>query len=63
MPNIEVAEFTTGNTKPVVCQRCLQSFQEGTDLYFMQDRKSSVPGKHICAGCCRYYLRKMESHQ
>ena len=29
MPNIEVADITTGNTKPIVCQRCLQSFQEG----------------------------------
>jgi hypothetical protein len=63
MPNIEVADITTGNTKPIVCQRCLQSFQEGTVLYFMQDRKSSVAGKHVCAGCHQYYLKKMESHQ
>lgn len=63
MPNIEVADITTGNTKPIICQRCLQSFQEGTVLYFMQDRKSSVAGKHVCAGCCQYYLKKTESRQ
>jgi hypothetical protein len=63
MPNVEVAEFTTGNAKPIVCQRCLQSFQEGTELYFMQDRKSSVAGKHVCAGCRQYYLRKTETRQ
>ena len=59
----EVADFTTGNSNPVVCQRCLQSFEEGTELYFMQDRKANQGGKRICAGCRQYYLRKTEARE
>ena len=37
--NVEVVEFTTGDSEPIVCQRCLQSFEAGTELYFMHDSK------------------------
>jgi hypothetical protein len=63
MSNIEVAEFTTGNAKPIVCQRCLQFFKKGTELYFMQDKKPDVAGKRVCAGCRQYYLSKTETRQ
>src|ERR1700720_2116945 len=59
----EVADFTTGNSNPIVCQHCLQSFEDGTELYFMQDRKADRGGKSICAGCCQYYLRKTDSRE
>lgn len=59
----EVVDFTTGNSNPVVCQRCLQSFEDGTELYFMQDRKANQGGKRICAGCRQYYLRKTEARE
>ena len=39
LSNVEAAYFTTDNSSSVVCQRCLQSFEEGTELYFMHDRK------------------------
>jgi hypothetical protein len=63
MSNIEVAEFPTGNAKPTVCQRCLQSFKKGTELYFMQDKRPDGAGKSVCAGCRQYYLRKTETRQ
>src|ERR1700730_4427279 len=59
----EVADFTTGNSNPIMCQRCLQSFKDRTELYFMQDRKADHRGKSICAGCCQYYLRKTETRE
>jgi hypothetical protein len=59
----EVADFTTGNSNPIMCQRCLQSFEDGTELYFMQDRKADWGGKKICAGCRQYYLRKTETRK
>ena len=62
-PNAEPAYFTTDNNNPVVCQRCLQSFEDGTELYFMQDKKPDGRGKHVCAGCCRYYLEKTEARE
>ena len=31
--NVEVAEFTTGDSEPIFCQCCLQSFKAGTELY------------------------------
>jgi hypothetical protein len=37
-PNAEPAYFTTDNNNPVVCQHCLQSFEDGTEPYFMQDK-------------------------
>lgn len=60
MPLDELADFTTNlkGAKPVVCQRCHESFESGTELFFMHDRKGDGPGKHICAGCCPCYLRK-----
>ena len=61
MPLDECADFTTKNTRPVICQRCHASFENGTELFFMQDRKGDGPGKHICAGCRQHYLRKTES--
>ena len=30
----EVADFTTGNSNPVMCQHCLQSFEDEMELYF-----------------------------
>ena len=61
--NHEVADFTTGNFNPIVCQRCLQSFEEGTELYYMRDRKTDQGGKRICGGCDQYYIRKTEAHE
>jgi len=58
MPLDELADFTTKGAKPVVCQRCHESFESGTELFFMHDRKGDGPSKHICAGCCQHYLRK-----
>jgi hypothetical protein len=37
-PNAEPAYFTTDNNNPIVCQCCLQSFEDGTELNFMQDK-------------------------
>jgi hypothetical protein len=61
--NQEFADFTSYSSNPVVCQRCLQSFADGTDLYFMQDTKADGSGKRVCAGCRQYYLKKTESRQ
>ena len=61
--NVEAAYFTTDNSNSVVCQRCLQSFEEGTELYFMHDRKPDGKGKRVCGGCRQYYLRKTETYQ
>ena len=61
MPLDELADFTTKGTKPVVCQRCHASFESGTQLFFMHNRKGDGPGKHICAGCRQYYVRKTET--
>jgi len=58
MPLDELADFTTKGAKPVVCQWCHESFESGTELFFMHNRKGDGPGKHICAGCCQHYLRK-----
>jgi hypothetical protein len=40
----EAADFTTGNSNPVVCQCCLQPFKDGTELCYMQDRKPDQGG-------------------
>ena len=61
--NVKVAEFTTGNSEPIVCQRCLQSSEAGTELYFMHDSKPDRRGKRVCASCRQYYLRKTETRQ
>jgi hypothetical protein len=60
MPQREVADFTTNDARPVICQRCRESFKSGTELYYMRDSKPDGPGKHVCAGCRQYYLRKTE---
>jgi hypothetical protein len=61
MPQDEFADFTTKDARPVICQRCSESFESGTKLFFMHNRKGDGPGKHICAGCRQYYLRKTEA--
>lgn len=61
MPLDEVADFTTKCTRPIVCQRCHESFESETKLYFMHDRKGGGPGKHVCVGCHQYYLRKTKA--
>jgi hypothetical protein len=61
--NHEVADFTTGNSNPVVCQRCLQSFKEGTELYYMRDSKAERAGKSICGGCRQYYIGKTQARE
>lgn len=61
--NVEVADFTTGIENSVVCQRCFQSFETGTELYFMQDRKPDGRGRRICVGCRQHYLRKTDTRQ
>jgi hypothetical protein len=63
MPLDEAADFTTKGARPIICQRCHESFASETDLYFMHDRKGDGPGKHVCAGCRQYYLRKTEAMQ
>ena len=63
MPPAERAEFTTNGKRPVVCQRCHESFEEGTNLFYMEDRNRDNPGKHVCKGCRQYYLRKTEAIQ
>ena len=63
MPPAESAPFTTKGTRPVVCQRCHESFEEGTQLFFMEDKNRENPGRHVCAGCRQYYLRKTERIQ
>ena len=60
MPLDELADFTTKGARPNICERCHASFESGIDLYFMHDRKGDNPGKHVCAGCRQYYLRKTE---
>lgn len=55
------ADFTTYNSAPVVCQRCLQSFKDGTELFFMQDNRPDGRGKSVCAGCRQYYLKKTQA--
>ena len=61
--NNELADFTTHNSNPIVCQRCFQSFKEGTELFFMHDSKPDGIGKKICAGCRQYYLKKTQARQ
>jgi hypothetical protein len=61
--NKEFAEFTSRDSNPVVCQRCLQSFENGTELFFMHDRKPDASGKRVCAGCRQHYLKKTETRQ
>ena len=63
MPPHELADFTSHGKRPVVCQRCNQSFEEGTKLFYMQDRNPENPGKLLCAGCHQHYLRKTEAIQ
>ena len=63
LPNADPAYFTTDNNNSVVCQCCLQSFEDGTQLYFMQDKKPDGRGKHVCAGCHRCYLEKTEARE
>ena len=63
LPNAEPAYFTTANNNPVVCQHCLQLFEDGTELYFIQDKKLDGQGKHVCAGCRQYYLEKTEAYE
>ena len=58
MPKTDVVDFTTNDARPVVCQRCRESFENGTDLYYMRDSKPDGAGKHVCAECRQYYLRK-----
>ena len=29
----------------------------------MQDKKLDGQGKHVCAGCCQYYLEKTEAYE
>ena len=64
LPLHETADSTTmgGTSKPVVFQRCHASFESRTQLFTMQDRNhGDRPDKHVCAGCCRYYIRKFET--
>jgi hypothetical protein len=61
--NTEFVDFTTGDVNPVVCQRCLQSFPTGTELFFMHDNKPDGAGKRVCAGCRQYYIRKTQIRQ
>jgi hypothetical protein len=63
MSNNEYADFTSFNSNPVVCQRCLQSYNDGTELFFMHDNKPDGSGKRVCAGCRQYYLQKTEARQ
>jgi hypothetical protein len=58
MPLDEAADFTTKDKRPIICQRCHQSFESGAELYFMHDRKGDAAGKHVCAGCRQHYLQK-----
>ena len=59
MPQTELADFTTNDARPVVCQRCRESFEKGTRLYYMKDGNNpDGPGRHVCAGCREHYLRK-----
>ena len=59
----KVADFTTGVSNSVLCQHCLQSFEDGMELYYMQDSKSDRGGKRVCTGCRQYYLRKTEARK
>ena len=62
--SIEKADFTTqGDTPPVVCQRCFQSFERESDLFYMHDNKANGSGKMVCSGCRRYYMKKTEARQ
>ncbi len=63
MPLRELADFTSHGKRPIVCQRCHESFEEGTKLYYMQDRNPENPGKLLCAGCHQHYIRKTEAIQ
>ena len=64
MSNVEHIDFTTqGDASPVICQRCLQSFEAGTELFYMQSNKLDARGKNICSGCHQYYLKKTETRQ
>ena len=58
MPQTEIVDFTTNDARPVICQRCRESFENGYELYYMRASKPDGPGKHVCAGCRQYYLRK-----
>ena len=60
----EKADFTTqGDTPPVVCQRCFQSLEQGSDLFYMHDNKPDGRGKMVCSGCRQYYLKKTNARQ
>ena len=61
--NKEYVDFSTHNSNPVVCQRCLQSFKNGTELFYMHDSKADGVGKRVCGGCRQYYLKKTEARQ
>jgi hypothetical protein len=64
MSSIEQVDFTTqGDASPVVCQRCFQSFEAGTELFYMQSNNADARGKKVCFGCHQYYLKKMETCQ
>lgn len=61
--NKDYAEFTSHNSNPVVCQRCYQSFKDGTELYYMHDQKADGVGKRVCAGCRQHYHEKTKARE
>ena len=63
MPPTKHAEFTTNRKRPIVCQWCHESFDDRMKLFYMQDKTRDNPGKHVCTGCCQYYLCKTEAIQ
>ena len=46
-----------------MCQQCLQSFEEGTELYYIRDSKAERAGKRICGGCRQYYIGKTQARE
>jgi hypothetical protein len=61
MSSIEQVDFTTqGDAPPVVC---LQSFEAGMELFYMQSNDADARGKKVCSGCRQYYLKKTDTRQ
>ena len=60
-PMLNKSFTAQGHAPPVICQRCLQSFEAVAELFYMQNNKVDARGKKVCSGCHQYYLKKTET--
>jgi len=52
------AEITSEGPGRVICQRCKETYEPGTQLHYMANMDRSRPGRHVCQPCYDYYMNK-----